>query len=91
MPEETKYPEKQFRMPRGISAAIWSKPVEEHGQIRTKFSIKLQKSTRDEADRGWKNQDIFLFPADIPAVITVLQKAYEHCLLQEQSEEVAPV
>ena len=91
MSEESTYPEKQFRMPRGISAAVWSRQVEEHGQPRTKFSIKLQKSTRDEADRGWKNQDIFLFPAEIPAVITVLQKAYEHCLLYEQSEEAAPV
>ena len=45
MSDEIKYPEKQFRMPRGISTAIWSRQVEEHGQTRTKFSVKLQKST----------------------------------------------
>ena len=91
MSEEIKYPEKQFRMPRGISAAIWSRQVEEHGRTRTKFSVKLQKSTRDEADGEWKNRDIFLFPDEIPAAITVLQEAYEYCLLTEQSEEAAPV
>jgi len=91
MSEEAKYPDKQFRMPRGISTAIWSREVEEHGHGRTKHSVKLQKSTRDEASGGWKNQDIFLFPSEIPAVITVLQKAYEHCSLTEQSEEPTPV
>jgi len=91
MSDKIKYPEKQFRMPGGISTAIWSRQVEEHGQTRTKFSVKLQKSTRSEADGDWKNQDIFLFPTEIPAAITVLQKAYEHCLLNEQSEEAVPV
>ena len=91
MPEENKHPERQFRMPRGISASIWLRQVEEYGYTQTKFSVKLQKSTRNETNREWKNQDIFLLPADIPAVITVLQKAYEYCLLNEQSEDAVPV
>jgi hypothetical protein len=91
MSEDTNHPDKTYRMPRGISTAIWSKEVEEHGTTRTKQSVKLQKSIRDEANGSWKNQDIFLFPSEIPAVITVLRKAYEHCCLREQFEEPAPI
>jgi len=90
MSEENNYPEKQFRMPGGISTAIWSRVDKENGQ-KTKYSIKLQKSTRDQASDKWKNQDIFLFPSEIPAMITVLQKAYEQCLLNEQAEESVPI
>lgn len=50
-------------------------------------TVSLQKSTQNLETGEWENQQIFLFPQEIPALITVAQKAYEDCTLNEQSDE----
>ena len=85
MENEVKYPEKQFRI-RSVSSAIWRTEVQRDGRTVTRFSIKLQKSYQDPASGEWQNTELYLFPSEIPALLTVAQKSYEHCMLKEQEE-----
>lgn len=86
MSQESKYPEKKFKVNK-ITTAIWRTQHNKNGQSRNRFSIKLQKSYRDSNTGQWKTQEIVLFPAEIPAVQAVCQRAYEHCMVDEHSEE----
>jgi len=86
MTEEIKYPEKQFRIV-NISSAIWRTQADKNGRPVDRFSIKVQKSYKDPATGEWQNTEIWLFPSEIPPLLTVAQKAYEHCMVNIKSEE----
>jgi hypothetical protein len=86
MADEIRYPEKQIRIA-NISTAIWRTKADKNGRMVDRFSIKLQKGYKDPATGEWQNTEIWLFPSEIPALLTVAQKAYEHCMLSEKSEE----
>jgi hypothetical protein len=71
-----------------MSSAIFEKEsTTKDGKPIMRKSVSIQKSNKDPDSGDWKNQQIFLFPHEIPALITVAQKAYEHCTLNEQSDE----
>ena len=86
--KQINHPAKKFRI-RKISAAVFEKADTKDGKPITRKSVSLQKSSKDSASGEWQNQQIFLLPDEIPAFITVAQKAYEHCALNEieKSEE----
>jgi hypothetical protein len=86
MTEEIRYPERQFKIG-NISCAIWRTQENKNGRTKDRFSIKVQKSLKDPATGKWRNSEIFLFPSEILPLLTVAQKAYEHCMLSEKSEE----
>lgn len=86
MTEDVKYPEHQFKIG-NISCAIWHTQEDKNGRTIDTFSIKVQKSYKDPATGEWKNTEIWLFPSEIPPLLTTAQKAYEHCMLSEKSEE----
>ena len=87
MGDTVNYPKKKFRI-RTLSSAVFEKEsTTKQGEPITKRSVSIQKSTKDTETGDWENQQIFLFPHEIPALITVARKAYEHCTLNEQSDE----
>lgn len=86
MTQETKYPEKSFRIG-SVSSAIWRSQIQKDGRDVDRFSIKLQRRYQDPTTGEWKGSEIYLFPNEVPALITVANKAYEHCLLQEKEED----
>ena len=87
MSDTVNYPKKKFRIRRLSSAVFEKESTTKDGKPITRKSVSLQKSTKDSESGDWENQQIFLFPHEIPALITVAQKAYEHCTLNEQSDE----
>ncbi len=87
MSEENNYPERQFKAKGGISSAIWRTQVTKNGRTFDKFSIKLQKRYKDPATGEWKGAELYLFPSEVHAFLTVAQKAYEHCMLTEETED----
>ena len=84
--KQIKHPVKKFRI-RKISAAVFEKADTKDGKPIARKSVSLQKSSKDSASGKWQNQQIFLLPDEIPALITVAQQAYEHCALNMQSED----
>jgi hypothetical protein len=87
MGDTINYPKKKFRI-KGLSSAIFEKDsVTKQGEPVKRRCVSIQKSSKDPASGEWKNQQIFLFPNEIPALITVANKAYEHCLVNENGEE----
>jgi len=94
MSEEINYPERQFKVKGGISSAIWRTQAKKNGRTFDKFSIKVQKRYKDPATGEWKGSELYLFPSEVPALLTVAQKAYEHCMVVEETddaEESVPV
>ena len=83
----TNYPKKKFRIKKLSSAVFEKASTTKDGKPITRKSVSLQKSTKDSVSGDWENQQIFLFPHEIPALIIVARKAYEHCTLNEQSDE----
>ena len=82
-----KYPEKQFKAGRGISAAVWKHESDENGKNRVRFSIGIQKSYYDKATGQWKNSELFVSPGEAHSLITLLQKSFEFCVLDKQNED----
>ena len=87
MSDTVNYPKRKYRI-RKLSSAVFEKEsTTKDGKPFTRKTVSLQKSTKDSDSGEWENQQIFLYPHEIPAFITVAQKAYEHCTLDEQSAE----
>lgn len=87
MNDTNNYPKKKYRIKKLSSAIFEKESTTKGGESFTRKTVGLQKSTKNPETGDWKNQQIFLFPHEIPALITVAQKAYEHCTLNEQSDE----
>ena len=79
-------PAKEFRA-KSTKTAIWHNQVEREGQTVIQSSVKLQKSYHDSKTGDWKNIEMNVFPSEIPAMILVLEKAYEECVLRESEED----
>lgn len=88
MTEETNYPEREFKAKGVISSAIWRTQSVKNGRTIDKFSIKLQKKYKDPATGEWKGSEMYLFPSEIPALLAVANRAYEHCVLVEKGEDI---
>ena len=87
MSDPVNYPKKKFRIKKLSSAVFEKEATNKEGEPFTRKTVGLQKSSKNSATDEWENQQIYLFPHEIPALITVAQKAYEHCTIDEQSEE----
>jgi hypothetical protein len=84
--KQINYPKRKFRVKK-ITASIWEHKSDDKGKEQTRFSIGIQKSTKNPASGEWENQQIFIHPDEIPALITVAQSAYQHCFLVEKTED----
>lgn len=83
------YPKKKFRVKK-ITVSIWEHKSDCKGKEKTRFSIGIQKSTKNPATDEWENQQIFIYAEEIPALITAAQSAYRHCFLFEKSDDDNP-
>ena len=77
-------PVKEFKSG-GVSATIWENEGERNGENVVRHSVQVQKRYRDR-DGEWKNSSSF-FESDLPRVLLVVQKAYEHIALSERGDE----
>ena len=84
--QEINCPQQTFRIGK-MSSAIWYSKTQKDGREVEQFSIKLQKRYKDPATGEWAGSEMYLFPSEIPALLKVAEKAYEHCLLKENHEE----
>ncbi len=88
MVDEINYPECEFKARSGISSAVWRKQATtKDGRTFDKFSIKLQKRYLYPATGEWKGSELYLFPSEVHVLLTVAQRAYEHCMLAEETED----
>jgi hypothetical protein len=83
-------PIKDFRAG-NIQASIWKKEVDQQGQNVIRYSVRIQKQFRKE-DGNYENTEYY-FRDDLPKLILVAQKAYEHIALKasKDSEDQIPV
>ena len=66
----------------GIKASVWkNEQVNEEGRTVVQHSVKIQRSYRDK-NGEWKQSEYF-YPADLPKLVLVAQKAFEFVSLSE--------
>ncbi len=74
-------PKKSFRVKK-ITVSIWEHKSNCKGKEQTRFSIGIQKTTKKPGTEEFDNQRIFIYPSEIPALVTAVQQAYECCELK---------
>lgn len=79
--DESKRPIKEFRAG-AISAAIWEKTATVDGRAVPQHSVRIQKRYKDERSGEWKTTG-FLRSDELPKVVLVASKAFEHVTLRE--------
>ena len=80
------HPKTQFRNA-NFKCAVWENKTDKDGGTLIQNSVTLQKSFKDPVTDEWKHFEMRLFPTEIPALISVVQKAYDTCLLKEQDAQ----
>jgi hypothetical protein len=76
-------PETKFRAG-AVAATVWKNDaVKADGTKGEFFTVSLERNYRDK-DGNWKTSSSMRVN-DLPKAALVLQKAYEHCILKEQS------
>jgi hypothetical protein len=70
-----------------IVAAIWSESVVLDGRTVPQHSIRIQKRYRDEKSGEWKSTTYFR-PDDLPKLVLVAGKVYEHLMLRTAGDAV---
>jgi len=81
---EANKPVKSFRAG-GIEASIWENEIQQGGQQVTRHSVTIRKQYRDK-DGNWKESSTF-FPNDLPRLVLVAQRAFEHVALNESADK----
>jgi len=66
----------------GVKATIWENEREREGETYTTHSIQIKRVYRDEQDQ-WQETDYFGVN-DLPKVVAVASKAYEHLLVRQR-------
>lgn len=70
-----------------IFAAVWTKPLNTPRGERPTYSIRIHKRYRDKQSGEWKSTT-YLRPDDIPKLMLVASRVYQHtCLKVAASEE----
>jgi len=82
MAKESK-PFKNFRAG-NVQASIWRNEVKKDSRTVIRHSIRIQKRFRKN-DGSYENSDYF-FPDELPRLILVAQRAYDHVTLIESKE-----
>ena len=76
------FPEKKFRAG-AVSATVWNnKGQKANGEESEYKTISIERSYTDKSGK-WQSTNSFRI-TDLPRAQVVLQKAYEHIVLQEQ-------
>ena len=78
--ETRKPPVKVFRCG-PVKAAVWLFQKQKDGEMVDIPSVTITKSYKDKETEEWKTTD-FLYPDDLPKVVTVATEAYKHLRLQ---------
>ena len=75
----------------GISASVWRNEVQQDGEIRVRYSIRIQKRYRN-SDGEYTTSPCF-FPQDLPKLQLCVQKAFEFTMLKEgkDRDDAVPV
>ena len=68
----------------GISASVWRNEVQQDGEIRTRYSIRVQKRYRNSD--GEYTPTEYYFPEDMPKLQLCIQKAFEFTMLKERKD-----
>ena len=84
MSQQTKRPEYSSRAGT-LSSAVWWVQSTKDGRTLDWPSIKIQNRRQDPNTGEWKGSEIHLFASELPALLMVASKAYEHCVLKESS------
>lgn len=84
MTQQDNQPIKEFRVG-GVKAAIWKGEGQQDGHTVVRYSVKIQKSYLDKSTDKWKTTDYF-YPADLPKLLLVAQKAFEYVSLKESED-----
>jgi len=67
-----------------MSATVFEKQITKQGRTIAQHSIAVQKSRKDRDTGEWINNEIWLFPSEIAALVTVAQQAYQDCVLKSE-------
>lgn len=65
-----------------LKSCIWENEVEKDGQTKLRNTISIQKGYIDPESGEWVNSELRLFPAEVARLVSVLQAAYEGCVLK---------
>lgn len=69
----------------GISGAVWGKTATLDGRPVVQHSVRIEKRYRDERTGEWKSTG-YLRPDDLPKLVLVANKLFEHLTLKGQPE-----
>ena len=65
-----------------LKSSIWQENPAKDGHAASRNIILIQKSYRDTESGQWVNCQLRLFPAEATRLISVLQAAYDACVLK---------
>lgn len=65
-----------------LKSCIWQNKSQQNGQTALRSTISIQKSYRDPKTGEWVNFELRLFPSEALRLVSVLQAAYESCVLK---------
>lgn len=67
-----------------LKSCIWqNKTKKKNGQTTLRNTISIQKSYKDAETGEWANHELRLFPAEAARLVSVLQAAYDACVLKK--------
>lgn len=81
---QKKKPIKVFRAG-NVCASIWCTEVQKNGHTVKRFSVRVQR--RFKKQDGRYADAMYWWPQDLPRIVLVTQKAYEHIALQGKDTE----
>lgn len=76
-------PVKEFRAG-PVSASVWRNEVQRDGQIRIRYSVRIQK--RFHKDDSTYETTEYYFPEDLPKLQLCAQRAFEYTTLKEHKD-----
>lgn len=77
-------PVKEFRVGK-VKAAVWKNEEDKDGKTIVKYSVRIQKTFRD--DNGEYHETNNFFPEELPKLALAASKAYEFVALRERNPE----
>jgi hypothetical protein len=66
-----------------LKSCVWQNKVEKDGKSALRNTISIQKSYKDAESGEWVNFELRLFPAEAARLVSVLQAAYDACVLKK--------
>lgn len=66
-----------------LKSCIWENKTEKDGKPRVQNTISVQKSYKDAKSGEWVNFELRLFPIEAARLVSVLQAAYDACVIKK--------